>query len=814
MSVTYYYTTDNGAIVTSAGTSSTSGNVLNTNEMMLVGSGSTVTGAVLEVSAVDLTGSGTAVSNPGGSSWVFNGGSITGQGVTQPLSGGAAVVASGGVLNGATVDLGGGVMVLSGGTASGTILDEGFQTIVSGGIASGTITSGGNENIYAGGSSTSATIDATGGQEVYSGGTAVSATVAGQGTQEVWVGGTANFTIIDGGGLQIVHAGGGSYESSNISGESQIYGFELSGSVIDTGVMQVMSGGDAESTFLGSGGIQVISAGGKGTGVNLEILGTQTVMSGGTADNTFLTGGIMNVQSGGVALIPVVSSGEIVVSAGGIVSGGTMTGGTIEIMSGGVANGTVLSGGQQILLGGTASGTHIMSGGSEVVTAGNSVNPIVYDGGSETVYSGAAITNVEISGAGTLSLESGAIVNGDILFGPEGGKLQLIGATLPAIKIDGFSVGDSIDLNNIAGGNNATYANGTLEVLNSSQNSVSLELATLSLGTAPDGFLSVTSDGHGGTLITLTPYTAAQAVSAFQSGNGLPGGAQIADTAADVGANIDGLESIAAAGKLVGLTLTDSGTPTISITAAQFAADGKAVADISGNFVLKVDASAATGTLTGLSAHATVVSFSGASTDYSVTSTAADGSSFVLTQASTGHTLDISSATALQFSDATEIIATGTAAAGTVLSSLNVAELYSAALNRAPDVTGLNFYENAIKANPTMSGVTLAEYFLSSSEYTAAHSYAQTSTGDTQFVNDLYTNILHRTGSSTEVAFYTTFISNQLSGLTAGTTAYTAAELQAHAQVLEYFSASAEFLSDIQITAQHPASASHWLLLI
>jgi hypothetical protein len=38
--------------------------------------------------------------------------------------------------------------------------------------------------------------------------------------------------------------------------------------------------------------------------------------------------------------------------------------------------------------------------------------------------------------------------------------------------------------------------------------------------------------------------------------------------------------------------------------------------------------------------------------------------------------------------------------------------------------------------------------------------------------------------------------------------------LQAHAQVLEYFSASAEFLSDIQITAQHPASSSHWLQLV
>jgi hypothetical protein len=148
------------------------------------------------------------------------------------------------------------------------------------------------------------------------------------------------------------------------------------------------------------------------------------------------------------------------------------------------------------------------------------------------------------------------------------------------------------------------------------------------------------------------------------------------------------------------------------------------------------------------------------------------------------------------------------------LSSLNVAELYSAALNRAPDVSGLSFYETAIGANPAMSGVTLGEYFLSSAEYTKAHTYAQSNAGDTQFVSDLYTNVLHRTGSSSEISFYQSVINGFLTGQTAGTAGYTAAELQAHAQVLQYFSASAEFLSDIQITAQTPASASHWLLLI
>ena len=52
-----------------------------------------------------------------------------------------------------------------------------------------------------------------------------------------------------------------------------------------------------------------------------------------------------------------------------------------------------------------------------------------------------------------------------------------------------------------------------------------------------------------------------------------------------------------------------------------------------------------------------------------------------------------------------------------------------------------------------------------------------------------------------------------VANLTPGTTAYTNAQLQAHALMLVYFSASSEFLSDVQITASNPASTQHWLVL-
>ena len=47
--------------------------------------------------------------------------------------------------------------------------------------------------------------------------------------------------------------------------------------------------------------------------------------------------------------------------------------------------------------------------------------------------------------------------------------------------------------------------------------------------------------------------------------------------------------------------------------------------------------------------------------------------------------------------------------------------------------------------------------------------------------------------------------------------AYASADALAHATVLTYFSQSTEFLNDVQVTAQNPASpgfSGHWLVLV
>jgi len=287
----------------------------------------------------------------------------------------------------------------------------------------------------------------------------------------------------------------------------------------------------------------------------------------------------------------------------------------------------------------------------------------------------------------------------------------------------------------------------------------------------------------GGTPVST--LTASQAAALATSGQ-LVVATTIADQAAAVAANLDALQTLMASGKVTSITLTDSGIPNLTVTAAQLSNDASVLNDIS-------------------TSHTVTVQFTGNASQYTVTT--ANGSVSVNGQA-------LPNVAALQFADQTDIVAQ-TPGSGTVTTG-NVTELYSAVLAREPDVAGLAYYQNYLKGNPSTPLLQFAEWFLSSSEYTSnsAHNYAQTTAGDAQFIADSYQNLLHRTPSASEVTFYqNNVMAPALAGLTAGTQAYAAAEFQAHAQMLVYFSASAEFLADVQITAQNPSSAQHWLIL-
>ena len=291
-------------------------------------------------------------------------------------------------------------------------------------------------------------------------------------------------------------------------------------------------------------------------------------------------------------------------------------------------------------------------------------------------------------------------------------------------------------------------------------------------------------------------------------------GLEISDSEANVQAAIDSLQTMVANGSVSSIALTDTGTPGIAMTPAQLATDGAALRAITTDFILTVPLTSASTTVAGLGdeGRGTVVLVPGQVSQYSLSG---DGSGGIILTGN-GATDHISGATQLKYLDAVEIIAQ-TPGSGSTITSGNVTELYAAVFGRQPDVPGLSFYTAQLATIPNLSLTTLASYFLASPEYTGnpAHAYAPTNAGDSQFISDCYENLLHRSPASGDVTWYLGNVINpMLYGLTPGSAAYLSAEAAAHAQVITYFSQSAEFLGDVQITAQHPADAQHWLVLI
>jgi len=360
---------------------------------------------------------------------------------------------------------------------------------------------------------------------------------------------------------------------------------------------------------------------------------------------------------------------------------------------------------------------------------------------------------------------------------------------------------------------------GTLESVATAGNLTAINLTDTSTPTITLTAAQLTSDSAalgkiaGSYSLTVTGVTVANAGTVAQAAH--VGAIQITDTAANVAASLGTLQTLDTASHPLSITLTDSGIPGMSLTPAQVTADAAVLQAISSNYTITIDGSAANITVAGIAGHGNVVTFTGTASQYSITP-AGDGKSFTVTDTSTGRSSvdHLSNITALQFSDHTDFVAQAPSNSG--ITTGNVTELYSAVLAREPDVPGLAYYQALSTANPGLPLIQLAQNFLNSPEYTnnSAHNYAQNSTGDAQFITDTYNNLLHRAPASGDVPYYQNVIAQNTNGLTAGTAAYTAALLAGHAQVLVNFSASPEFLSDVQITAQHPADAQHWLYVI
>lgn len=313
------------------------------------------------------------------------------------------------------------------------------------------------------------------------------------------------------------------------------------------------------------------------------------------------------------------------------------------------------------------------------------------------------------------------------------------------------------------------------------------------------------TDDHSDTTSTTGTFTqtlTADAAIAENAAGSLAAGSKVIDYAAAVQNDLDGLQALVAAGKVTSITLSDATTPTITVTAAQVASDAATLKEISSPFTLNIS-----GASTALSAFVQGQSFSyspgvthpGSDQVVEVASVKAgaapislgNGYNVVLVDGAHSTTASTSGADSFSFnvladgtvtlhdnntgqnqtvSGDTYLIFNGgaTNTDGSFQSiyfigsstATQVTSLYNAAFLRLPDLGGLEFYTKPITAG-TFDLHQAAVYFLASPEFatdypTASKPADHGGPNDVAFINTLYNNVLHRTASAAEVAFYVT----------------------------------------------------------
>jgi autotransporter passenger strand-loop-strand repeat protein len=463
-----------GGFLEMFGPGSAGGVVSSGGTLELFDSGQDMTGLALRAGAVVVVGQGHVASgniSSGITELVENGGIQSGGAI---LSAGILEIPANGVVSVVTVSSGGKLFVFGGGTDVGA-----------------SVSAGGTVNVSAGGVDFSASIG-SGGVLDAAGGVTVSSLLLG-GQEIVAIGGAASATILSGTARLIVSAGGAALGaevgSRSASGGMTVlaHGF-ASGTVIDSGGTEFVSGGTDLSADVQSGGVLQVRAGGSAIVATVESGGEMIVFSGGT----------------GIGLT-VASGGSGIVSAGGVI---VLTGsGTSEIDGLLVNSGTVLANSGTLLVSGSvvnSGGTLFASGAASLIDVFGVVTGGVTKIGNGVVdFEGSSGENVTFLANG-----SGGLVLADSVADPTAyvGRISGFGGANHANKVQFIDLASvtsdvSVSLSYVPF---ASHTSGTLFV--SSGGSTVAEITFLGSGYVTSNF-HITS-GTGGTVEITDPLAA------------------------------------------------------------------------------------------------------------------------------------------------------------------------------------------------------------------------------------------------------------------------------------------------------------------
>jgi hypothetical protein len=386
-------------------------------------------------------------------------------------------------------------------------------------------------------------------------------------------------------------------------------------------------------------------------------------------------------------------------------------------------------------------------------------------------------------------------------------KVTLTAGKEYVFDINGALSGGQVTLYNssgtelVTGGNETSFAPTTTGTYFVAASSASEATGSYTLSAA-----TYTGSFAAGISTTGVFDSAAQEVANYQAGT-LTVANAISDSVANIQANIDGLQTVNAAGLLKSITLTDDqidSTPVLTLTAAQFDTDYPVLSKINGSYTLNITGYSANavafiqnaqnqgvryipGTthagsnqvieISSIAAGASAVSLgsgfnaviidgthsttaAGAGSPDSFSFNVAENGTVTLHDNNTGASESITGASYLIFNDAATNPDGSYQSIYYVESNTNaeIASLYQAAFLRQPDLHGLEYYAAPIAAG-TLSLHQTAANFLASPEFLTDYPAAAAppdngGPNDQAYIKTLYANVLGRTPSAFELNYY------------------------------------------------------------
>jgi Ca2+-binding RTX toxin-like protein len=286
------------------------------------------------------------------------------------------------------------------------------------------------------------------------------------------------------------------------------------GTVVDAGAV---TGGGTAISLGGVGGSRLVLDPGYALGGGVSAAGGGNTLELADASSAGAIGGIGGEFVGFAAIA--VDAGAVWRLAGNVSGGPSLTvAGTLTIL-GTVGSTEVTGGGTEIVgAGGVAIGTRLDPGATQLVSDGGSASGTIIESGGAAIVSGGGMASMPVIDGGRLTLDAGAVAGGAIDFASGTmGELQVFGtsgAVLSAgASISGFAIGDTIDLPSIPVSSVARFglaAGNVLDITVSGGQAYGLGFDPMQ-SFAHEAFV-LTSDGAGGTAVSLVSDTAPPAV--------------------------------------------------------------------------------------------------------------------------------------------------------------------------------------------------------------------------------------------------------------------------------------------------------------